>query len=116
VAGSQSFRIASANSARREPSISARLIGSRAGYSGCSPRGINASQTDLKLVRDLEPRGRHPGDGPKRKAEKFANEDDAKVFARARLAERPGVTAGTINPHSPKCFIGSAQIVDWLDK
>jgi hypothetical protein len=63
-----------------------------------------------------EPRGRHPGDGQKRMSEKFANEDDAKVFARARLAERPGVTAGTINPHSPKRFIGSAQIVDWLAK
>jgi hypothetical protein len=63
-----------------------------------------------------EPHGRHPGEGQKRKSEKFANEDDAKVFARARLAERPGVTAGTINPHSPKRLIGSAQIVDWLDE
>jgi hypothetical protein len=57
-----------------------------------------------------------PETGQRRMSEKFANEDDAKVFARARLAERPGVTAGTINPHSPKCFIGSAQIVDWLAK
>jgi hypothetical protein len=51
-----------------------------------------------------------------RKSEQFANEQDAKVFARARLIEDPDVTAGTINPHVPKRFIGSAQIVDWLEK
>jgi hypothetical protein len=62
-----------------------------------------------------EPHGRHPGEEQKRKSEKFANED-AKVFARDRVAEDPGVTAGTINPHLPKRFIGCAQIVDWLDE
>lgn len=63
-----------------------------------------------------QPRGRHPGAGYTRMSEQFASEQDAKAFARARLADGPDITAGTINPHQPKRFIGSAQIVDWLNE
>jgi hypothetical protein len=61
------------------------------------------------------PRAGHPGYRT-RKSEQFANEHDAKSFALARVIEDPDVTAGTINPHLPKRFIGSAQIVDWLEE
>jgi len=61
------------------------------------------------------PRAGHPGYRT-RKSERFANEQDAKIFAQARVIEDPDVSAGTINPHPPKRFIGSAQIVDWLNE
>jgi hypothetical protein len=51
-----------------------------------------------------------------RVTEVFQNEQDAKAFARAKLAEALNVTAGTFNPHTPKRFITSAQISDWLDE
>jgi len=46
----------------------------------------------------------------------FQNEQDAKAFARAKLAEALNVTAGTLNPHQPKRIIASAQILDWLNE
>ena len=61
------------------------------------------------------PSARLPGQHTRR-SEQFANEQDAKVFARARVSEVLDVTAGTINPHLPKRFIGSAQIAKWLDE
>jgi hypothetical protein len=48
--------------------------------------------------------------------EVFQNEQDAKAFARAKLAEALNVTAGTLNPHQPKRIIASAQILDWLNE
>jgi len=49
-----------------------------------------------------------------RATEPFRNEQEAKVFARARLAEGLNVNAGTLNPHLPKRTITSKQILDWL--
>jgi hypothetical protein len=63
-----------------------------------------------------QPPGRRPRDGHRRMSELFANEQDAKAFARARLSEGPDITAGTINPHLPKRFVGSAEILRWLDE
>jgi hypothetical protein len=51
-----------------------------------------------------------------RVTEVFQNEQDAKAFARAKLAEALNVTAGTLNPHQPKRIIASAQILDWLNE
>jgi hypothetical protein len=39
-----------------------------------------------------------------------------KKFARAKLAETPYVSAGTINPHLPKRTIASTQIPKWLEE
>jgi hypothetical protein len=51
-----------------------------------------------------------------RVTEVFRNEQDAKAFARAKLAEALNVTAGTLNPHQPKRIIASAQTLDWLNE
>jgi hypothetical protein len=62
-----------------------------------------------------QPIGRVPGKGYRRRSKQFANEQDAKAFAKDRLTEGSEITAGTLNPHSPKRFIGSARILDWLN-
>jgi hypothetical protein len=51
-----------------------------------------------------------------RATETFANEREAKKFARAKLAENEKVSADTLNPHLPKRTIASAQMLDWLDE
>jgi hypothetical protein len=42
-----------------------------------------------------------------RLAESFQTEREAKAFARAKMADGPNVTAGTLNPHLPKRTISS---------
>jgi hypothetical protein len=49
-----------------------------------------------------------------RATETFRNEQDAKAYASAKLAEGLNVNAGTLNPHLPKRTITSRQILDWL--
>jgi hypothetical protein len=49
-----------------------------------------------------------------RTTEPFQNEQEAKAFARAKLAEGLNVNAGTLNPHRPKQTITSLRILDWL--
>jgi hypothetical protein len=44
----------------------------------------------------------------------FANESDAKQFARSKNGMTDKIYAGTINPYQPKRTITSAQIIDWL--
>jgi hypothetical protein len=51
-----------------------------------------------------------------RTTELFQNEQEAKVFARAKLADGSNVNAGTFNPYTPKRIIASAQISDWLNE
>jgi hypothetical protein len=51
-----------------------------------------------------------------RVTEVFQNEQDAKAFARAKLAGGSNVNAGTLNPHLPKRTITSMQILDWLNE
>jgi hypothetical protein len=51
-----------------------------------------------------------------RTTETFRNEQDAKAFARAKLADGSNVNAGTLNPHLPKRTITSMQILDWLNE
>jgi hypothetical protein len=49
-----------------------------------------------------------------RRSRTFTSEDDAKQFARTRLAEGVEVSAGTLNPVRPKRIIGPLQIERWL--
>jgi hypothetical protein len=46
----------------------------------------------------------------------FANEFDAKTFARSKTGPTDKIYAGTINPHKPKRTITSEQIVNWLEE
>jgi hypothetical protein len=51
-----------------------------------------------------------------RATETFRDEDDAKAFARAKLANGSNINAGTLNPYRPKRIITSVQISDWLNE
>jgi hypothetical protein len=51
-----------------------------------------------------------------RRSQTFTSEEDAKQFAAARLAEGIEVSAGTLNPVSPKRIIGPSQIEEWLEE
>ena len=51
-----------------------------------------------------------------RKTETFRSEQDAKAFAKAKLADGLNIIAGTLNPHLPKRIIALAQILDWLNE
>jgi len=51
-----------------------------------------------------------------RAIETFPNEQEAKKFARAKLAETLYVNAGTINPHLPKRTVASARMLEWLQE
>jgi hypothetical protein len=46
----------------------------------------------------------------------FANESDAKKFAKSKNGPMDRIYAGTINPYQPKRTITSAQIINWLDE
>ena len=59
--------------------------------------------------------GKHHRHQP-RITEPFRNEQEAKAFAKTKLAERLNVSAGTLNPHQPKRTIASAQMFDWLNE
>ena len=45
----------------------------------------------------------------------FETEIEAKNFARAKFNEGLIVFAGTINPHTPRQLISSANIPSWLE-
>jgi hypothetical protein len=51
-----------------------------------------------------------------RATETFLNEQEAKKFARAKLAETLYVNAGTINPHMPKRTLASTRMLEWLEE
>ena len=58
-----------------------------------------------------------PGARPHTRAtEIFPNEQEAKKFAKAKLAKTLRVNAGTINPHTPKRTISSRQMLEWLEE
>jgi hydroxyethylthiazole kinase-like sugar kinase family protein len=48
--------------------------------------------------------------------ETFRSEQDAKAFARAKLADGLNINVGTLNPHLPKRVISSKQVLDWLNE
>jgi hypothetical protein len=74
----------------------------------------NKSQGKLWFVSYALPRERKRPHT--RTTETFANEREAKKFSRAKLAETPYISAGTINPHLPKRTIASTQMLQWLDE
>ncbi len=45
----------------------------------------------------------------------FDTEEHAKLFARKIVANSLRLTAGTINPHSPKRIVSTAEIATWLE-
>jgi hypothetical protein len=51
-----------------------------------------------------------------RATEPFRNEQEAKAFAKTKLAAGLNVSAGTLNPHLPKRTIASAQMLSWLNE
>jgi hypothetical protein len=51
-----------------------------------------------------------------RSTEVFQTEQEAKAFARVKVAEDLIVNAGTLNPHVPKRTIASMQILGWLNE
>jgi hypothetical protein len=51
-----------------------------------------------------------------RVTEPFRNEQEAKAFAKTKLAEGLNVSAGTLNPHQPKRTIAAAVMVDWVNE
>ena len=53
--------------------------------------------------------------GHARMTETFETEAEARAFART-LLEGIDINAGTINPHLPKKFFGSAKIKEWLEE
>ena len=74
-------------------------------------------KSKAKWYVSFERKDRQPGrNHPLREANTFRNEQDAKAFARARLADGLNINAGTINPHLPKRTISSKQLRDWLNE
>jgi hypothetical protein len=56
--------------------------------------------------------------GPRRYARRtrtFETEEHAKLFARESAADNLRLTAGTINPHSPKRVISTTEMATWLE-
>ena len=46
----------------------------------------------------------------------FPSESEARIFARAKLAEGLVVFAGTVNPVAPKKLILGSKILDWVNE
>ncbi|MBR0696308.1 hypothetical protein [Bradyrhizobium lablabi] len=51
-----------------------------------------------------------------RETRTFATEAEAKTFARVKLEEGLVVSAGTINPYSPKRLILAHDVASWVDE
>jgi len=80
-------------------------------------RELRPKKSKAKWYVSFERKDRQPGrNHPLREANTFRNEQDAKAFARARLADGLNINAGTINPHLPKRTISSKQLRDWLNE
>ena len=80
-------------------------------------RGLRPKKSKAKWYVSFERKDRQPGrNHPLREAETFRNEQDAKAFARARLADGSNINAGTLNPFLPKRTISSKQLRDWLNE
>jgi hypothetical protein len=56
--------------------------------------------------------------GPRRhtrRTKTFDTEEHAKLFVRELAAGNQRITAGTINPHSPKKVIAATEVAAWLE-
>jgi predicted chitinase len=80
-------------------------------------RGLRPRKSKSKWYVSFQPKGLTKGTRTHtRLAETFQTEQEAKSFARAKLAEGLNVSAGTLNPQLPKRMISSAQMDDWLNE
>ena len=78
-------------------------------------RGLRPKKSKSKWYVSFQPKGLTKGTRTHtRLAETFQTEQEAKAFARAKLADSLNVSAGTLNPHLPKRMINSIQLLDWL--
>jgi hypothetical protein len=50
-----------------------------------------------------------------RRTKTFDTEEHAKLFVREVAVDNQRLTAGTINPHSPKRVISATEIATWLE-
>ena len=48
-----------------------------------------------------------------RQTRTFATEQEARAFAQGLLDQTNDISAGTINPHTPRCVIAPKAIADW---
>jgi hypothetical protein len=51
-----------------------------------------------------------------RRSRSFADESEAKRFAAAKMAAGAEVSAGTLNPFTPKRIVGPSEIESWLSE
>ena len=51
-----------------------------------------------------------------RRSETFASEAEAKIFAAGKIASGTEISAGTLNPVTPKRVIRPAEIEIWLSE
>jgi hypothetical protein len=51
-----------------------------------------------------------------RRSRTFVSESEAKRFAAARIAAGAQVSAGTLNPFTPKRIVGPSEIESWLSE
>jgi hypothetical protein len=80
-------------------------------------RGLRPKKSKSKWYVSFQPKGLTKGTRTHtRLAETFQTEQEAKSFARAKLAEGLNVSAGTLNPHLPKRIIASVDLLDWLNE
>ena len=49
-----------------------------------------------------------------RQTRTFSTEHEARVFAQSLLDQTNDISAGTINPHSPRCVIAPKAIAGWV--
>jgi hypothetical protein len=77
-----------------------------------TPEAINLVATWFVTY---QPVGRVPGNGYSRASKQFATNKMRKPSQKTVSLRGAEIAAGTINPHSPKRFIGSARILDWLN-
>ena len=73
----------------------------------------NRSQDTWYVSFELPPPEKR---GHGRATETFPNEQEAKQFARAKLALTLNISAGTLNPHLPKRAIAPIEIPEWLEE
>jgi hypothetical protein len=80
-------------------------------------RGLGPKKSKAKWYVSFQPKGLRKGTRTHtRRAETFQTEQEAKAFARAKLAEGLKFSAGTLNPHLPKRMIASVDLLDWLNE
>lgn len=87
-------------------------IGPRLERGRLTPVENDMSRPTQKWFVTYRAKGRPKDDS--RTSETFKKKADAKACASKLRDQNGDITVGTLNPHPPKRFIGSRQIVNWL--